>query len=709
MQSDVVSKDPCSENAVSAELSGCVLETLVEEEGLRREKESEGMEVDNVGEHLNDKGEASSLKGELGSLNDACVEKKSKDLVTTEGVMNQENPIKANFNSFAQQLFPNPNPVDVGRRGKEVETRKSVENQSGEVKSQAATSDKKKGKNKGGFCASDIVWGKVKSHPWWPAQIFEPGDASEKARKHFKSKGYFVGYFGDQTFAWNDEAKLKPFAPNFSQMVVENDGIREQSRIREGGDRFYTAASFEPGQLLHYVKDLAQGPHGDVDRLEHVVARAQTAAFYRWKGIYHLAKFGLLIGYVNNEADAPVIAEKENPEGIVGGNFPPVTIKEDDNRPQKRKKTSNDSGHVTKKVRCLSDLIGKKSVKEEDGKGIKGKLGSKSISSSARRQKEVKSFPNDSTPSRTKESSPRGTTMQLKDTKPSFRVGESILRVAGQLSQSSPLLKLDVSSHTKTSKDEGNNKQCSKLTSEYASIDVILSELHLAAIEPLKQYSLLSKMVTFISVFRNSIVPDIELLQKHEKSGEEDTTDSPNEVLSGPGPAEIDAVGCISGTKSKPKASESEITTPSDVEGVEDACCTNRTIKEMESTVSSPPRHCGSENGTPEGGQFDVKKQLEDSPTALTLKFTDMDSIPTEAKLIKIFSHFGSLKESETEVLAKKLCARVVFKRRSDAETAFSSSGKFEIFGPSLVCYRLNYAPSPRKSPSIEAKRRRKD
>ncbi|XP_021745160.1 uncharacterized protein LOC110711103 [Chenopodium quinoa] len=145
MQSDVVSKDPCSENAVSAELSGCVLETLVEEEGLRREKESEGMEVDNVGEHLNDKGEASSLKGELGSLNDACVEKKSKDLVTTEGVMNQENPIKANFNSFAQQLFPNPNPVDVGRRGKEVETRKSVENQSGEVKSQAATSDKVEG------------------------------------------------------------------------------------------------------------------------------------------------------------------------------------------------------------------------------------------------------------------------------------------------------------------------------------------------------------------------------------------------------------------------------------------------------------------------------------------------------------------------------------------------------------------------------------
>lgn len=229
-------------------------------------------------------------------------------------------------------------------------------------------------------------------------------------------------------------------------------------------------------------------------------------------------------------------------------------------------------------------------------------------------------------------------------------------------------------------------------------------------------------------------------MKKHEASGKEDTSDKPKEGLSEPGPAEMDAEGCFSGTKSKSKATESEITTASDFEAVEDACCMNKTVRvleqqttlsdakmivaepehsevdgisvcslEMDVTVSTPQQKDGSENGASDGGRPDEKMQLEDSPTALTLKFTDMDSIPTEAKLIKIFSHFGPLKESETEVLAKKHCARVVFKRRSDAETAFSSSGKFEIFGPSLVCYQLNYAPSPRKSPSVEAKRRKKD
>ncbi|KNA24385.1 hypothetical protein SOVF_016280 [Spinacia oleracea] len=825
MQLNVVSDDPCSENVVSTELNGVpdvpVDETLVQEEGLRGKRESEGMKVDYVyvgdgnwkavSEHLSDRGEASGLKGEIGYVNDACVKKEGKDLgknfVAVEGVINQDNPIKANINSFAQQFFLSP--VNVDRSGKEVEAKKTVENRSVEVKSQAATSekedcgvdddgggfsnhkgvslvvdldkcirnDKKKGKKKGGFCASDLVWGKVKSHPWWPAQIFESGDASEKSRKYFNSKGYFVGYFGDQTFAWNDETKLKPFAPNFSQMVkqtrmdafrhavdcilvetsrrvefglschcivdevynqlktqvVENAGILEQSRVREGGDRFFTASSFQPVKFLDYVNDLAQGPHADVDRLEHVIARAQMAAFYRWKGIYHLAEFGSLIGYVNNEADAPVTADKEKCEVIADGNLPPITIEEDDIRPQKRKKTSSDGGQSTKKARCFSDLIGKKGLQKKDDKETKGKSGSKPISPSARRRKEIKT---------TKECSPLETSIQFKDTKPSYKVGESILRVAGQLSQPSPLLKLDLASHGK--KDKGNSKQCSKITSKYASLDVILSELHLAAIEPLKELSLLSKMVTFISDFRNSIVPDSELLQKHEESGKEGTSSSDKEGLYESGPAEICKEEYSSATKSKSKAPESEITTLSDVEAGEDVKLSNKTIKVLEqqtslsdvklpvvepdhsevdgisvcsqeigSTVSSSQQHCGSENGTSEGGQVDEKMQQEDSPTALTLKFTDMDSMPTETKLINVFSHFGSLKESETEVVAKKLCARVVFKRRSDAETAFSSSGKFKIFGPSLVCYRLNYAPSPRKSPckspSVDAKRRKKD
>ncbi|GJT97192.1 tudor/PWWP/MBT superfamily protein isoform 1 [Tanacetum coccineum] len=40
--------------------------------------------------------------------------------------------------------------------------------------------------NKGYFAMSDLVWGKVRSHPWWPGQIFDPADASEQAVKHHK-------------------------------------------------------------------------------------------------------------------------------------------------------------------------------------------------------------------------------------------------------------------------------------------------------------------------------------------------------------------------------------------------------------------------------------------------------------------------------------------------------------------------------------------
>lgn len=223
-------------------------------------------------------------------------------------------------------------------------------------------------------------------------------------------------------------------------------------------------------------------------------------------------------------------------------------------------------------------------------------------------------------------------------------------------------------------------------------------------------------------------------MKKHEESGEEDTVGRPQEESSGSEPAELPEEGCFSETKLKAKTSESAITPTSDFKAADN---TIRVLEqqsslsddemavvepapskadeiifgsqEMDSIVSSPQQRDESENGASNRGQSDQKLQQVDSPTALTLKFTDINSIPAENKLNKIFSHFGPLKESETEVLGKKHCARVVFKRRADAETAFSSSGKFEIFGPSLVCYRLNFAPSPRKSPSVEAKRRKKD
>lgn len=93
--------------------------------------------------------------------------------------------------------------------------------------------------------------------------------------------------------------------------------------------------------------------------------------------------------------------------------------------------------------------------------------------------------------------------------------------------------------------------------------------------------------------------------------------------------------------------------------------------------------------------EFNPKK--ENSATALILKFTDLESVPSVKQLNEIFGRFGHLQEDETKVLKKKKCVKMVFERRCDAESAFSSSGKFSIFGPSLVSYCLNFSPTPQK------------
>ncbi|CDY11682.1 BnaC06g12900D [Brassica napus] len=68
-----------------------------------------------------------------------------------------------------------------------------------------------------GYHVGDFVWGKIKNHPWWPGQIYDPSEASDLALK-IKQKGkMLVAYFGDGTFAWCGASQLKPFAESFKE------------------------------------------------------------------------------------------------------------------------------------------------------------------------------------------------------------------------------------------------------------------------------------------------------------------------------------------------------------------------------------------------------------------------------------------------------------------------------------------------------------
>lgn len=214
---------------------------------------------------------------------------------------------------------------------------------------------------------SDLVWAKVRSHPWWPGQVFDASAATDKAKKHFKKGSFLVTYFGDCTFAWNEASRIKPFRQHFSQMAkqsslpdfidaidfaleevsrriefglacsciseevyqkiktqnVINPGIREDSSSIHGGDKVSSAVFFEPANLVGYVKRLACSPSYDAtDALQLVSQRAQLLAFNRWKGYTDLPEFMTLQGSVES---APKISPAEEQSSLVEVSDPEPT------------------------------------------------------------------------------------------------------------------------------------------------------------------------------------------------------------------------------------------------------------------------------------------------------------------------------------------------------------------------------------------------
>ncbi|XP_058736608.1 PWWP domain-containing protein 5-like [Vicia villosa] len=95
---------------------------------------------------------------------------------------------------------------------------------------------------------------------------------------------------------------------------------------------------------------------------------------------------------------------------------------------------------------------------------------------------------------------------------------------------------------------------------------------------------------------------------------------------------------------------------------------------------------------TPSSNHVELEKESS-SPTALTLKFTHLDLVPSAKDVNEICGRFGPLIESKTELIERMNCVRVVFKRRVDAESAFIGTEKYNIFGPSLKSYRLKILP----------------
>lgn len=630
------------------------------------------------------------------------------------------------------------------------------------------------------FAIGDLVWGKVRSHPWWPGQICDPASATRKAKKYFKKDGYLIAYFGDHTFAWNDTSMIKPFLKHFSQMetlsntedfhyatacvleevsrrvefglacsciseevyanlksqMIINAGIREDSSKRDGGDRSLTVGSFEPIKLIEYIKELAQVPYDGTDKLELAIARSQLLAFNRKKGYSQLPEFDMLGGLLENDTDILPSGDKKHcnevskavdPEQKDDGS---VSVKGKSkirsSSSLKRKLTSEDSALPRKKEKILKDLIEEKLVKTPTSEsGSESKVIGK-------KRKADKAMSDDLPLKRKEKKSPVATGVDNNNTpqpKQTFRVGESIRRVASQLNGSSLILKnldgMSISPLAQTkSKDKikSEESKTEKLKVK-DSPDEMRSQLCSAARDPT---SVKFSKTTFFSEFRNTVSSGLPSSEDDEEPLERLFGSKTRKKLS----------------KSGRKSNKPGITELPPSESMKESYWSERIVRsipdpEDQNETGEPLRTSEKENvsnsaiESQKSLESDVERQIagenleneeekpvddhsndnctdDSSPTALILNFTDLDSVPSSTNLNKIFSRYGPLNESDTEVFKKKSRAKVVFRRRSDAETAFSSAGKYSTFGPSLVSYRLKYIKSTPSKASPNSKKQYK-
>ncbi|CAI0442869.1 unnamed protein product [Linum tenue] len=596
--------------------------------------------------------------------------------------------------------------------------------------------------HEGEFHVSDLVWGKVKSHPWWPGQIFDPSDASDQALKYQKKDSFLVAYFGDRTFAWNEAPLLKHFRSHFSQgekqsnsesfqnavgcaleefsrrvelglacscvpeedadrirfQLFDNSGIQlEACRRGDFLGKSGSADLFEPVKLVNYVKSLAQCPAGGANQLDLVILKSQLLSFYRLKGYSPLPEFQFC-GDLLEDADSSVHFSGEGYDNHAG------SVSKDDS--QTLEISQAPRPYYYKRKYNLKDGIcsGKKekwdSIEEEVG-ATDGKMVSPS---SAKIRKGPNHFKDESAPSegvKTISLAKISNTTPNSVSKPSFKIGECIRRAASQMTGSPSMLKsnsqkFDGSSDVYDSpllqqSDDTENYRMASPMDTHSTLDELLLQLQSAARNPLQRLGCLDVFVGFFSDFRNSVVVD-----QHDQPGKR------RKVLHSVGDTEAFEFVDMNDTYWTDRVIQNG--------SEEQPPPTTRKSRKRENlfvpvSLDNKPTHRSNvrnkryiSDGNDHNNVPPDKKPIgyvdEKAPAELVMHFPVVDSVPSEMKLNKMFKSFGPLKESETEVDRDTNRARVVFKHCSDAQTAYGSASKFNIFGSLLVNYQLNYTIS---------------
>ncbi|XP_061363201.1 PWWP domain-containing protein 6-like [Gastrolobium bilobum] len=655
------------------------------------------------------------------------------------------------------------------------------------------------------FSIGDFVWGKIKSHDWWPGRVYEPSDASDFALRLKQNDRLLVVYFGEGTFAWCHPSQLKPFEENFDGMVKQNSsrafvnavqeavneigrllnmklshsfvskitsseftpplsknsGIKEGVLVPENGIERLSAVPIASAELLSLVKQFAQ-TIAIASILELEILKAHLSAFYLSRGGYKLAvyedpqpvlgledsltgetvdvgncksaveapvqgpfeeeystlpvspKFGELCHSLGLSGNRLIHRRKQKSIAEIMGEDKDVHSKDREgdatdevmdaigSSGRKKRKGSEDaraSKPVQKRKELLSDTD--RNVLSAENDGSEGKdsslqseekkeaIGGENISSGNKKEADeegkAKELNEKGSLSRERKKSkylsPPFTTLMKglgKGNIDTESIKEGMTRAASQLSP--PVLKrndeafqenfskgvtiewkLSDSSNYQTQEDyEKRTIDPKKIRA--LSVDV-LSKIRDVAISPQipRESTSLDEFVDFISVFRSSLYHEGSLYKVYKKR------------QPGRKRKKLESVGVL-----RKEQSQSDHMSPD-----QDSQPTKRR-KEATPSMSKVRKAPKTEN--------DKKGSDENSQAAvLFITFWPGSSLPSKSDLITVYSKFGALDETETNMFCTNYTARVSFLRTCDAEKAFKDSQNMNPFRSSDVTFQLQY------------------
>ncbi|XP_051114944.1 PWWP domain-containing protein 3-like isoform X2 [Andrographis paniculata] len=127
------------------------------------------------------------------------------------GVVENDGKGKDGETSFADNEGADSTNLNGGGRDSDVD-----DDGNGERDGAAPEDDQDQEDNQ--FCVGDLVWAKIRSHPWWPGQVYDPEDASEFSLKSKQKGRLLVAFFGDGSWSWCLPSQLVPFVENFAGM-----------------------------------------------------------------------------------------------------------------------------------------------------------------------------------------------------------------------------------------------------------------------------------------------------------------------------------------------------------------------------------------------------------------------------------------------------------------------------------------------------------